>query len=58
VSAELLCQAELDPTRFDVAATWIERRMADLGARTERIRTGSAALIERCGRMIDQAVPV
>jgi hypothetical protein len=58
VSAELLCQAELDPTRFDVAATWIERRMADLGARTERIRTGSAALIERCERMIDQAVPV
>ena len=57
VSSELLCQAELDPTRFDVAASWIERRMADLGARTERIRTGSAALIERCARIIDQAVP-
>jgi hypothetical protein len=57
VSAELLRQAEAEPARFDVAASWVERRMVDLGGRTERIRAGSADLIERCARMIAQAVP-
>ena len=57
VSGELLRQAEADPGRFDVAASWIERRMVDLEGRTERIRAGSADLIERCARMIAQAVP-
>lgn len=57
VAAELLCQAELDPVRLDVAASWVERRMVDLEGRTERIRSGSAALIERCERMIAEAVP-
>ena len=57
VSGELLRQAEADPGRFDVAASWIERRMVDLEGRTERIRAGSADLIERCARMIEQAVP-
>ncbi|HVH06319.1 MAG TPA: acyl-CoA dehydrogenase family protein [Myxococcota bacterium] len=57
VSAELLRQADADPSRFDVAASWIERRMVDLEGRTERIRRGSPALIERCARMIAQAVP-
>lgn len=58
VSAELLRQAELDPSRLDVAASWIDRRMVDLEGRTERIRAGSGALVERCARMIAQAVPV
>jgi hypothetical protein len=57
VSAELLRQADVDPGRFDVAASWIERRMVDLEGRTERIRAGSPQLIERCARMIAQAVP-
>jgi hypothetical protein len=57
VAAELLRQAEADPARFDVAASWIERRMVDLEGRTERIRVGSPGLIERCARMIAQAVP-
>jgi hypothetical protein len=57
VSGELLRQAEADPSRFDVAASWIERRMIDLEGRTERIRTGKTDLIERCARMIAQAVP-
>jgi hypothetical protein len=57
VSAELLRQAELDPARLDVAASWVERRMVDVEGRTERIRAGSAALVERCARMIAQAVP-
>jgi alkylation response protein AidB-like acyl-CoA dehydrogenase len=57
VSGELLRQAEADPSRFDIAASWIERRMVDLEGRTERIRTGKTDLIERCARMIAQAVP-
>lgn len=57
VSAELLRQAEADPSRFDVCASWIERRMVDLEGRTERIRGGSPDLIERCARMVAQAVP-
>jgi hypothetical protein len=57
VAGELLRQAEADPGRLDVAASWVERRMVDLEGRTERIRAGSADLVERCARMIEQAVP-
>jgi hypothetical protein len=31
--------------------------MVDVEGRTERIRAGGANLIERCERMIEQAVP-
>ncbi|HKA14871.1 MAG TPA: acyl-CoA dehydrogenase family protein, partial [Myxococcota bacterium] len=58
VSAELLLQANRDPVRFDVAASWVERRMVDLEGRAERIRRGSSDLIARCARMIEAAVPV
>jgi len=57
VAGELLLQANHDPARFDVAASWIERRMVDLEGRTERIRRGSSDLIARCTRMIEAAVP-
>jgi hypothetical protein len=57
VSAELLRQAEADPSRLDVAASWVERRMVDVEGRSERIRTGSKDLVARCARMIAQAVP-
>jgi alkylation response protein AidB-like acyl-CoA dehydrogenase len=57
VAGELLIQANQDPGRFDVAASWIERRMVDLEGRTERIRRGSPDLIARCTRMIEAAVP-
>ncbi|MBW2315124.1 MAG: acyl-CoA dehydrogenase family protein [Deltaproteobacteria bacterium] len=57
VSSELLLQADADPSRFDVAASWVERRMSDVETRTARIRAGNATLIERCERMIAQAVP-
>jgi hypothetical protein len=50
-------QANHDPVRFDVAASWIERRMVDLEGRAERIRSGSSDLIARCARMIEAAVP-
>ncbi len=57
VSSELLRQADADPDREDVARSWIERRMVDLEGRTERIRSGSGQLLERCARMVDRAVP-
>jgi alkylation response protein AidB-like acyl-CoA dehydrogenase len=57
VSAELLRQADVDPDREDLARSWIERRMVDLEGRTERIRAGSGALLERYASMIDRAVP-
>jgi alkylation response protein AidB-like acyl-CoA dehydrogenase len=52
VATELLRQAKHDPRRFDVAASWIERRMVDVEARTTRIKSGSVDLLERCERMI------
>lgn len=52
VAAELLKQAQLDPSRLDLAASWIERRMVDLDARTKRIRAGTVDLLDRCERMI------
>ena len=58
VSAELLKQADADPERLDVAASWVDRRMVDLEGRTERIRSGTPALLERCERMLARAVPM
>ena len=57
VGAELLNQADADPNRQDIAASWIERRMVDLEGRTERIRQGNVDLLDRCERMIAAAVP-
>ncbi|HEU4429789.1 MAG TPA: acyl-CoA dehydrogenase family protein [Myxococcota bacterium] len=53
VATELLRQAKHDPRRFDVAASWIERRMVDVEGRTSRIKSGSVDLLERCERMIE-----
>jgi hypothetical protein len=52
VGAELLKQAESDPARFDLAASWINRRMVDLESRTERIKQGSADRLDRAERVI------
>jgi alkylation response protein AidB-like acyl-CoA dehydrogenase len=52
VATELLRQAKHDPRRFDIAASWIERRMVDVEARTSRIKSGNVDLLERCERMI------
>ena len=57
VSAELLKQADADPGRQDIAASWVDRRMIDLEGRTERIRRGTVDLLDRCERMISSAVP-
>jgi hypothetical protein len=52
---ELLKQADAMPSRIPVAATWIERRMNDLEARTARIRSGKADLVKRCEDVIAAA---
>lgn len=50
--AELLKQAKADPKRFDLAASWINRRMNDLEGRCKRIREGSADRLDRADAII------
>ena len=50
--AELLKQAEANPARFDLAASWINRRMVDLEVRCQRIKEGSAERLDRCDKII------
>jgi alkylation response protein AidB-like acyl-CoA dehydrogenase len=52
VAAELLKQAEADPARFDLAASWVNRRMVDLESRTQRIQSGSLDRLERAEKII------
>jgi hypothetical protein len=52
VGAELLKQAEADSTRFDLAASWVNRRMVDLEGRTQRIQSGSLDRLERAEKII------
>ena len=53
VGAELLKQAEAEPKRFDLAASWINRRMVDLESRTQRIKEGTHDRIDRAEKIID-----
>ncbi|MCP4906939.1 MAG: acyl-CoA dehydrogenase [bacterium] len=50
--AELLKQAKTDPRRFDLAASWISRRMVDLESRCKRIKEGSADRLDRASAII------
>jgi hypothetical protein len=45
--------AEADPKRFDLATSWINRRMVDLESRTQRIKEGTHDRIERADKIID-----
>ena len=53
VASELLKQAQADPGRFDLAASWINRQMLDVESKTQRIQEGSSARIDRCEKIID-----
>ena len=55
VASELLKQAQADPKRFDLAASWINRRMLDVEWKTQRIQEGSSARIDRCEKIIELA---
>ena len=50
--AELLKQAKADPRRFDLAASWISRRMNDLESRCKRIKEGSVDRLDRADAII------
>ncbi|MEM9173847.1 MAG: acyl-CoA dehydrogenase family protein [Myxococcota bacterium] len=50
--AELLKQAKADPRRFDLAASWINRRMNDLESRCKRIKEGSVDRLDRADAVI------
>jgi alkylation response protein AidB-like acyl-CoA dehydrogenase len=52
VGAELLKQAVADPRRFDLAASWINRRMLDVEAKAQRIKQGTVARIDRAERIL------
>jgi len=53
VAAELLKQAQADPRRFDLAASWINRQMLDVDSKTRRIQAGTSARIDRCEKIVD-----
>ena len=52
---ELLKQAKADPNRFDLAASWINRRMPELEGRVKRINEGGVETMERCERIVEMA---
>jgi alkylation response protein AidB-like acyl-CoA dehydrogenase len=52
VGAELLKQARADERRFDLAASWINRRMLDVEAKARRIRDGGTERLERAERIL------
>jgi alkylation response protein AidB-like acyl-CoA dehydrogenase len=52
VAAELLKQAQADPRRFDLAASWINRRMLELEARAKRVKDGTPARLDRAERIL------
>ncbi len=53
VAAELLRQAQASADRFDLAASWVNRKMLELEMYAKRVGDGDSARIERCERMID-----
>jgi len=48
----LLRQAQVAPVRFDLAASWINRKMLELEMYARRVEEGGVARIERCERII------
>ena len=52
VGTELLKQARADERRFDLAASWINRRMLDVEAAARRVAEGDVSRIDRCERII------
>lgn len=52
VATELLKQAQVDPQRFDLAASWVNRKMLDLEMHAERVESGGVDRIARCERIV------
>jgi hypothetical protein len=52
VATELLRQAHAVPGRFDLAASWVNRKMLEVEMHAKRVSEGSIERIERCERII------
>ena len=52
VGTELLRQAQASSPRFDLAASWVNRKMLELEMYASRVAEGDAARIERCEKII------
>jgi len=52
VATELLRQAHAVPGRFDLAASWVNRKMLEVEMHAKRVSDGSIERIERCERII------
>jgi hypothetical protein len=53
VGGELLRQAEVSPRRYDLAASWINRKMLEVEMHARRIKEGGVSRIERCERIVE-----
>jgi alkylation response protein AidB-like acyl-CoA dehydrogenase len=52
VATELLKQAQVDPQRVDLAASWVNRKMLDLEMHAARVGSGGVDRIARCERIV------
>ncbi len=53
VGTELLRQADAAPERFDLAASWVNRKSVELEMRARRVSEGGVERIERCEHIIE-----
>ena len=53
VGTELLRQASVDERRFDLAASWINRKMLEVEGRARRVQEGGVSRIDRCARIVE-----
>jgi hypothetical protein len=52
VATELLKQAQIVPQRFDLAASWVNRKLLEVEMHAKRISTGDVDRIARCESII------
>jgi hypothetical protein len=52
-ATELLRQAQVDPRRYDLAASWISRKIGELEMFAARITDNDVSRIERCERIVE-----
>ncbi len=52
-ATELLRQADVSPRRFDLAASYVNRKMLELELHASRVEDGDVGRLERCERILD-----
>jgi alkylation response protein AidB-like acyl-CoA dehydrogenase len=52
VATELLRQAAAAPERFDLAASWVNRKMLEVEMHAKRVKEGTVERLERCERIM------